>query len=155
MREENFMRKLTLTLTLSRCSFISFSLPWREGVRGRGIERRKFCEETHPHPNPLPGRVRERKEEKSRELPFCHSRNLLSGIQRFLLFNNLDPGLKIAGVTKNGGNPEVFQYRGPLIKPFRGDGKKHPHPNPLPGRVREKNTGVSRQGLPFCHSRNL
>jgi len=54
-----------------------------------------------------------------------------------MLLNTVDPGLKIAGVTKNGGNPEVFQYRGPLIKPFRGDGKKHPHPNPLHGRVRE------------------
>jgi len=36
--------------------------------------------------------------------PLRHSRNLLSGIQGFLLFlwflNTVDPGLKIAGVTR-------------------------------------------------------
>jgi len=35
-------------------------------------------------------------------LPFCYSRVLLSGIQIFLSINNMDPGLKIAGVTKKG-----------------------------------------------------
>jgi len=36
--------------------------------------------------------------------------------------NNLDPGLKIAGVTRRG-ESKGFETRGPLIEPFRGDDK--------------------------------
>ena len=35
-------------------------------------------------------------------LPLCCSRVLLSGIQIFLSLNNMDPGSKVAGVTKKG-----------------------------------------------------
>ncbi len=37
-----------------------------------------------------------------------------------LIFNTVDPGLKIAGVTRKW-ESKCFKYCGPLIKPFRGD----------------------------------
>jgi len=52
------------------------------------------------------------------DLLFCHSRNLLSGIQ--MLFKTMDPGLKIAGVTR-GRESRGFQYCGPRLKDCRGD----------------------------------
>ena len=40
-----------------------------------------------------------------------------------MLLNTVDPGLKIAGVTKRW-ESRCFQYCRPLIEPFRGDEKK-------------------------------
>ena len=64
----------------------SFSLPWREGVRGRGIfQQRGFSGKSifkgnHPHPDPLPSREREKKRKEKKGvrkgvLFFLFSRN--------------------------------------------------------------------------------
>ncbi len=37
-----------------------------------------------------------------------------------MLFNTVDPGLKVAGVTRRG-ESKCFETRGPLIETFRGD----------------------------------
>jgi len=84
-----------------------------------------------------------------------------------IFFNTMDPGLKIAGVTKKGdrtiqgfppssfpksliGNPSFcfffgFKYCGPRLKNCRGDGLEETSPLPLPASSlnRHREHGVS------------
>jgi len=78
--------------------------------------------------NLFSGRGRERKKESRVSHPSClkfsirhpHHPSFPKFSRESMFLNNLDPGLKIAGVTRRW-ESKCFETRGPLIETFRGD----------------------------------